>query len=115
MGNEVHLKEPRPCVCPVGERTDCDLPLQQRAGFGSADAVPLVGVLTERLECAVDRRRTHACHTLLDRDLELTQRVPPTQSIQQLREKRRQTFGTDAVSHQPTQLQQVHLGPPIAR
>jgi hypothetical protein len=43
------------------------------------------------------------------RDGELPQRLSATQTVQQFRQERRQTFGADAVGDEPAQQQQLHL------
>src|ERR1051326_4162902 len=53
VGDQVHFEEPGPRFGPIRKRPNGDLPLQQRASFGGADATPRLGVLAQRLECAI--------------------------------------------------------------
>jgi hypothetical protein len=78
VGYQVHLEEPGPCIRPVGERANGDLPFQQRPGFGRADATPRLDLLAAWLECPIDGRGAHPCDTRLDRDRELAECLAPT-------------------------------------
>jgi hypothetical protein len=69
--HQVHLEEPGPRIRPIGKGANENLPFEQRAGFGGADAAPRLGLLAQRLECTIHGGRTHAGDTRLDRNREL--------------------------------------------
>jgi hypothetical protein len=114
VSDQIHLQKTRLDIRPVSECANGDLAFEQRARFGGTDPAPSL-VCTVWAERAIDRSRAHARHASLDLDRDVAQRVPVPQAAQQLRQEWRQAFAADPISHQPAQLQQIHLSRAVAR
>ena len=80
MGHQIHLQKPRPSIAPIRKRADGDLTFEQRAGLGCVEPTSFLHRLTRRLQRTIDGGCTHASYARLDRDRELAQGLPLTQT-----------------------------------